>query len=136
MEHKLTFKDYNEALKQNKLLGLKCRECGSITTPPIFVCRKCSSTEMEVTQLTGKGTIQTFSTIYITSEGRESEVPYITTIVQLEEGPWTMGNLIGVNPEEASLDLIGKKVKMEKAAIYPGDKYSGGDMARPLFSLV
>ena len=34
MEYKLTFKEYNEALKKNTLLGLKCKECGTITVPP------------------------------------------------------------------------------------------------------
>ncbi len=38
MEYKLTFKGYNEALKENKLLGLKCQECGTITVPPKMVC--------------------------------------------------------------------------------------------------
>jgi len=33
MENKLIFKDYNEALKQNKLLGLKCQACGHINLP-------------------------------------------------------------------------------------------------------
>ena len=46
MEYKLTFKDYDEALKQNKLLGLKCNACGAITVPPKMVCRQCTDTDL------------------------------------------------------------------------------------------
>jgi len=34
MEHKLTFGEYNEALKQDKIIGLKCESCGAIIVPP------------------------------------------------------------------------------------------------------
>ena len=135
MEHKLIFKDYNEALKQNKLLGLKCRACGAITVPPKMVCRQCASPDMEIIELKGSGKIRTFTTVFVASEGREDEVPYIIVMVELDDGPWIMGNLDGIDPKEASMELVGKKVKMGHK-VFPGDKYSAGEGARPLFSLV
>jgi len=135
MEQKLYFKDYNEALKQNKILGLKCRACGAITVPPKMACRQCTSPDMEVIEVKSNGKIRTFTTVFVGAEGRESEVPYIIVIVELEEGPWIMGNLEGVDPKTASMELIGKKVKMGNK-VFPGDKYSAGEGARPLFSLV
>jgi uncharacterized OB-fold protein len=135
MEQKLYFKDYNEALKQDKLLGLKCRNCGAITVPPKMACRQCSGTDMEVIELKTEGKIRTFTTVFVGAEGRESEVPYILVMVELEEGPWMMGNLEGIDPKAATMELIGKKVKMGNK-IFPGDKYSAGESARPLFSLV
>ena len=135
MEYKLTFKDYNEALKENKLLGLKCQECGTVTVPPKMVCRKCASPNMEVVELKGKGKIQTFTTCNVAPEGREDEVPYIILLVELDEGPWIMGNLTGIDPATATVELIGKRVKMGDSKVFPGDKYSAGEGARPLFSL-
>ena len=135
MEQKLYFKDYNEALKQNKLLGLKCHSCGAITTPPKMACRQCGSMDMEVVELKTDGKIKTFTTVYVGAEGRESEVPYILVIVELEEGNWIMGNLEGIDPKTASMELIGKKVKMGNK-VFAGDKYSAGDSARPVFSLL
>jgi len=135
MEHKLIFKDYNEALKQNKLLGLKCQACGAITVPPKMVCRQCTSPDMEVVELKGSGKIRTFTTVFVASEGREDEVPYTIVMVELDDGPWIMGNLDGIDPKEASMELVGKKVKMGHK-VFPGDKYSAGEGARPLFSLV
>ena len=74
MEHKLDFKQYNEALKQNKLLGLKCKQCGTITVPPKIVCGNCASTDLDITELSGKGKIQTFTTVFVPPEGREGEI--------------------------------------------------------------
>ena len=132
---KLIFKDYNEALKQNKLLGLKCQACGAITVPPKMVCRHCAGPDLEIAELMGTGKIRTFTTVYVCAEGRESEVPYVIIMVELDEGPWIMGNLDGTDPKQATMELIGKKVKMAHK-VFPGDKYSAGEGARPLFSLV
>jgi uncharacterized OB-fold protein len=134
MEHKLTFKDYNEALKQNKLLGLKCKQCGTMTVPPKIVCGNCASADLDIVELGGKGKIQTFTTVFVPPEGRESECPYVIVLVELDEGPWIMGNLTGIDPNKVTMDIMGKKVKMGHA-VFPGDRYSAGDEARPLFSL-
>jgi uncharacterized OB-fold protein len=134
MEHKLTFKDYTEALKEDRLLGLKCHQCDAITVPPRITCSKCQSPELEVVQLSGKGTIQTFTTIYVPPEGREAEAPYTVVLVELDEGPWLMGNLGGVDPTKLTMDIIGKRVKMGHA-VSPGDKFSAGELVRPLFYL-
>ena len=134
MEYKLIFKDYNESLKQNKLLGLKCQSCGAITVPSKMVCRQCASPDMEIVELKGTGKIRTFTTNYVAAEGREDEVPYTIVMVELDEGPWMMGNLDGIDPTKATTELIGKKVKMGHK-VFPGDKYSAGEGASPLFSL-
>jgi len=135
MEYKLTFKDYNKALKQDKLLGLKCNDCGTITCPPMMVCGECASTNHEIVQLSGKGKIATFTTSFIAAEGRENEVPYTIVMVELDEGPWIMGNLVSMDTKKVTMDVIGKPVQFGNR-VYPGDKYSNGDMARPAFSLL
>ena len=136
MEYKLTFKEFDEALKNDKILGLKCNQCGNINVPPKMVCSKCTSTDMKVVELGGKGKIQTFTTVNVTSEGREGEVPYTIVLVELDEGPWIMGNLGGIDPKNASMELIGKRVTMKDNLVFPGDKYSAGEQARPHFHLV
>jgi len=134
VEHKLSFKQYNEALKQNKLLGLKCKQCGNIIVPPKIACGNCSSTELDIVELSGKGKIQTFTTVFVAPEGREGECPYVIVLVELDEGPWIMGNLTGIDPSKVTMEIMGKKVQMGHA-VFPGDKYSAGDEAKPLFSL-
>src|SRR4030042_871306 len=118
MEHKLSFKQYNEALKQNKLLGLKCQQCITITVPPRIACSNCASTDMDITELSGKGKIQTFTTVFVPPEGRESECPYVIVLVELDEGPWIMGNLTGIDPNKGTMDIMAKRGQ-KGAAVFP-----------------
>ncbi len=136
MEAKLTFKDYNEGLKQGKLIGLKCGGCGEVTAQPKLLCGKCGGADLEGVELAGKGAIQTFTVNYVAAEGREAEAPYIVAIIELDEGPWVMGNIVDLKPEAATIDIIGRKVTMSGTAVFAGDKYSAGDVARPLFKLI
>jgi hypothetical protein len=72
----------------------------------------------------------------VAPEGREDEVPYTIVLVELDEGPWLMGNLVGMNPEKATIEaLIGKRVRMTETRVFPGDKYSAGEGASPTFVL-
>jgi hypothetical protein len=99
-----------------------------------MVCRQCASPDLEIVELKGVGKIRTFTTVFVAAEGRESEIPYTIVMVELEDGPWIMGNLEGIDPKEASMELIGRRVRMGHK-VFPGDKYSAGEGARPLFSL-
>jgi hypothetical protein len=136
VEAKLTFKEYNENLKQGRLSGLKCRGCGEVSGQPRMVCAKCGGFDLEVVTLAGDGIIQTFTVNYVAAEGRESEAPYIVAIVELDEGPWVMGNIAGLEPKETGMDIMGKKVRMQGPAVFAGDRYSSGEAARPVFKLV
>ena len=75
----------------------------------------------------------TFTQVNVAPEGRENEVPYVIALVELEEGAWIMGNLIDIDPDKATMDLMGKEVKVG-FRVFPGDKYSPGNQPRPLFS--
>ena len=133
MEYKLTFREYSKSLKKDKLLGLKCNVCGNITCPPKMTCQECTNTDLEVVELGGTGKIQTFTSVHVASENRENEAPYTIVLVELDEGPWIMGNLIDIDPAKVGMELIGREVKLGHK-VFPGDKYSDGDAARPLFS--
>jgi len=133
MKYKLDFRTYSNALKENKLLGLKCLSCGNITCPPKLVCHECTSTDLEVVELNGTGIIKTFTTTYVAPKGREVEAPYTIVIVKLDEGPWITGNLIDIDPAKVTMKVIGRKVNLGHK-VFPGDLYSPTEAARPLFS--
>lgn len=135
MDYKLTFKDYNKALKQDRLLGLKCLDCGTVTCPPMMVCGECASTNHEIVQLSGQGKIVSFTTSFIAAEGRENEVPYTIVMVELDEGPWIMGNLIDTDSRKVTMEVMGKTVQLS-SRVFPGDKFSAGEAARPGFCFV
>jgi uncharacterized protein len=111
MEYKLSIKDYTAALKDNRLLGLKCQHCGEVTVPPRMACRKCGSPDMKIVRLSGRGRIVTFTSIHVATEERYGHTPYLVVMVELEEGAWVMGNLDGLEPQLASMELIGRAVE-------------------------
>ncbi|MBE0480402.1 MAG: Zn-ribbon domain-containing OB-fold protein [Dehalococcoidia bacterium] len=131
MEYKLTSKMFAEGLKENKLLGLKCRKCGSFTAPPKKVCMECTSEDLDIVQLSGKGEVRTFTVIRVPPEGLDA--PYVIGMVELDEGPWLMGNIVDVNPDKASMELIGTRVRAGHRVL-PGDKFSAGEMVAVTFS--
>lgn len=134
MAYRLTFQEYSTELKKNKLLGLKCNDCGTITCPPKMTCQECAGTNLEVYELSGSGKIKSFTTSYVAPEGRKCEAPYTIVMVEFDEGPWVMGNLSEINPTKIDMNIIGKKVILGNK-VFPGDKYSNGAAARPLFSI-
>ncbi len=133
MEYPLDFGTYSKALSENRLLGLRCNNCGTITCPPKMTCQECAGTDLKITELSGRGKITTFTTTYVAPMGREVEAPYTIVMVALDEGPWIAGNLIDIDPDKAGMELMGRRVKLGHK-FFPGDMYSGGGAARPLFS--
>ena len=139
-QYRLSFKDFNQSLRKNKLLGLRCGKCGGFTCPPKLVCHECGGGELEVAPLEGKGQIVTFTASHLLGLGREIETPILIVMVKLREGPWILGNLVGCDPEKATIEsLIGKEVVLTKTRMFPGDMYSGGyqnerGLVRPSFA--
>jgi uncharacterized protein len=133
MDSKISVKEYLTALTENRLLGLKCRECGFITAPPRLACRKCGSHETDNVELGGKGKIVTFTVVHLPPENRRGQPPYLVVMVELDEGPWIMGNLSGLDPAKATLELIGRRIHMQNQPLPEGQKPENG--VSPLFVL-
>ncbi len=131
--YKLTHKQYFEALKEGKLLGLKCRDCASITAPPKACCDNCTGADLEVVALKGQGEIKTYTITRVAPEGLDA--PYIVALVELDEGPWIMGNVEGVDLENVDMGLIGKKVTVGHKVI-TGMNYTAGEGVTPIFHVV
>jgi uncharacterized protein len=133
MQYKLSIQDYMVSLMENKLLGLKCRSCGAVTAPPRMVCRTCTGTDLDIIELSGKGKIVTFTCVYVPPDSFVGKTPYLIVMVELDEGPWLMGNLAGIEPGSATMDLIEKRVKTIKRQPVP--EFKPGDSLAPLFTL-
>jgi len=124
MQYLLTSNKFIEGFREGKFLGLQCNECGAYTVPPQKVCSECHSENMKIVELSGNGEVETFTVIYVPAEGFNP--PYIVGLVKLEEGPRVVANIIDVDPEQANLELIGKKGKVGYKDI-KADAFSGGE---------
>jgi uncharacterized OB-fold protein len=84
------------------LEGHKCGSCGAIYLGARSVCSKCGARDqMKVIKLSNKGKLYSFSIVHRSFPG--IEVPYISAVVDLDDGATLKGNLIGVEPDPAKI---------------------------------
>ncbi|MBA4393276.1 MAG: nucleic acid-binding protein [Desulfobacca sp.] len=108
MDYPLTIAQYQQALNEGKLVGLYCESCGTYTIPPLGVCRSCGGLKLTQTEMEGRGIIRTFTVIRVAPEGIQA--PYILAMVELTQGSWMIGRIIGLEADQADMSLIGQKV--------------------------
>jgi uncharacterized OB-fold protein len=73
-------------LKEGRLMASVCRNCGNRTFPPRADCPDCLAEDFEYVELSGHGTVYTFTTITAAPTGFEDVAPYTVAVVDLEEG--------------------------------------------------
>lgn len=61
-------------------------------------------------EASGKGKVKTYTIIHrAISEAYMKEAPYVLAIIELEEGPTMMSNVVNCNPDEV---YVGQKVEV------------------------
>ncbi|MBM3943261.1 MAG: hypothetical protein FJ316_10135 [SAR202 cluster bacterium] len=108
-----TAASYNAYLKEGKLMGVACRNCGKLSAQPRPLCPVCHSREVEWRQFSGRGRLSTFTCISVApaalgKQGYGRNNPYCTGIVTLEEGPRVSARILGVDarsPQNIPPDL-------------------------------
>ncbi len=89
------------------LEGLKCNSCDTVFTTRRAHCPSCfARNSMEPQKLAHTGVIHTYTIIRRTFPG--IEVPFISTIVDLDGGGVLKGNLINVEAEPENIPFGGK----------------------------
>ncbi|MEX2394630.1 MAG: Zn-ribbon domain-containing OB-fold protein [Actinomycetota bacterium] len=83
----------------------RCRPCGELYFPPRPACPRCLSDDVKWETLSGRGTLHTYLINHRAAPGFEP--PYAIAVVQLDEGPRMMSNIVGVEqtPEALVLDM-------------------------------
>ena len=74
---------------------------------PRLHCPKTNSDKVEWFQASGRGTLYSYMINYRPAPGFEADAPYAIAIIELEEGPRMMGNIVGIEntPENLVLDM-------------------------------
>jgi len=78
--------DFAVHLKDGRLMGSECKQCGATNFPPRADCADCLSGDFEYCEVSGRGTIYTYSVIAAAPTGFEDDVPYTVVVIDLEEG--------------------------------------------------
>jgi uncharacterized OB-fold protein len=90
-----------QAAAQHKLVLKRCISCGHIDHPPYLFCTNCLSEEHEWFEASGKGMLYAFAVnTYGVPLPFAEDVPYVTALVDLAEGPRMISNIIGCDPKD------------------------------------
>lgn len=92
-------KPYWDATREGRLLFQRCGRCGAHTHYPRPLCPACGSSAFEWVQATGRGRIFSATVVHHPpSAAFASPLPYVLAIVELEEGPHMMANILTDGP--------------------------------------
>lgn len=95
---------YWEGLKQGKLMIPRCEDCRRAFFYPRAVCPGCGSRRHQWEQASGRGRLHAFSIVHQSiNKAMRVPLPYVLAMIELEEGPRMMSNLVNVEPDPARL---------------------------------
>jgi uncharacterized protein len=85
----------------------RCTACGKPYFYPRPVCPACGSRNVEWFTASGRATLYSYVINHRAAPGFAGDVPYAIAVVQLEEGPRMMSNIVGLpaTPEALVLDM-------------------------------
>lgn len=94
-------KPYWEGLNQRRVLLPRCAACGSWNWYPRNRCIECLSDQLVWTEVSGRGTIHTFTIgRQPTHPAFADDLPQLIIVVELDEGPKMTSTLVGASPED------------------------------------
>lgn len=98
---------YWEGTAHGELHLQRCASCEQAFFYPRSACPACGSTNVPWFVAAGTGRLHTYVISHRASPGFEDEVPYAIAVVELDEGPRLLTNIVGVtnDPESLVLDM-------------------------------
>ncbi len=99
---------YWDKAREHELWIQRCIACSNVFFYPRRHCPQCLSDDLEWFKASGKGTLYSYMINHRPPPGFEDDAPYAIAIVQLEEGPRMMTNIVGIEntPENLALDML------------------------------
>jgi len=75
-----------DGLREDRFQTTRCRDCAHMTFPPKPVCPECWQSDVEWVQLSGRGTLASYTEVSAAPQIFAHEAPYTLCIVDLDEG--------------------------------------------------
>ena len=91
---------YWDGLKENKLMLPKCDDCGKPFFYPRVLCPNCHSRNISWMQASDRGKLYSFQIAHRSlNRAFKVELPCVMAMIELEEGPRVLSNLINIEPD-------------------------------------
>ena len=98
--------EYWDAARRGELRIPLCADCDRHHMYPRTVCPHCGSARLLWTASRGTGEVYSFTVVHrAPSPAFEGDLPYVVAVVQLDEGPHLMTNLVEVEPDAVRVGL-------------------------------
>jgi|TARA_Y100001934_G_scaffold102343_1_gene125895 uncharacterized OB-fold protein len=98
--------EYWAAARDHHFVIQQCNSCGNYQFYPRGVCSHCLSSDLKWQEASGKGTVYSFSVNHRAPHpGFADDLPFVLAIVELEEGPRMMTNIVGCDPESVTIGM-------------------------------
>ena len=94
-----------DAVKRHQLSLPKCKACGQLHYFPRPFCPHCFSWDLEWVRCSGKGKLYSYVINHRPAPGFEEEAPYVIAVVELDEGPRMLSNLIDIEPAPEAVQV-------------------------------
>ena len=126
LEIPFTAYSFQQFLNKGKLMASRCADCQRIYLPVRGLCPECGESSLEWVELAGTGKLAAYTSVYVgpsfmNAEGFGREKPYLTGIVELDEGPRISGRLTGFDVEKPDEIKIGTRLIFSTIEIGEGD---------------
>lgn len=108
---------FNKFLSEKKLMASRCQDCGANHLPPRAICPNCHSSRMEWVEAPGTGRLVAYTSIaiaptFMVQQGFDRNNPYVTGIVELEDGNQISGRILGVDAKHPESIQVGMPVRV------------------------
>ncbi len=98
---------YWEGCRKHELLLQRCTQCSEFQFYPRIICTNCASEDLEWVKGSGLGQGLTFAIVRrAVSEAYAADVPYVVALIQLDEGPTMMSNIVQCDPETVKIGSL------------------------------
>ncbi len=88
------------------LMLRRCEACHALFYYPRILCTRCMSTSVGWTRASGRGRVYAFTFVHrAPTEAFRADAPYPVAIIELEEGPRLMSNVIGADMEDIRIGM-------------------------------
>lgn len=98
--------EYWEWTMEDQLAMPYCNECADFFFYPRYRCPICMSSDTEYREVSGRGELATYTTIYrAPTKHYQQMVPYVNALVNLEEGIRMMSNIDVESEDELEMGM-------------------------------
>lgn len=91
-----------DACREGILTLQYCSDCSAYQFYPRILCSHCGGRELSWRASSGRGTVASFSVVR-RAITKAYEAPYVVALIDLEEGPRLMSNIVDCAPEEVAV---------------------------------